>query len=472
MTISSRLTHSSRRVGLAVVTILLLASGCRTLGLTGEEPRPSLVDPDATDETRALYANLQSVAQDRILFGHQDDLAYGVHWDRRSDSLARRAGDRRSDVRAVVGSYPAVYGWDVGTLGGEPNSSTNIDGISYERMQEWMVEGYERGGVVTVSWHMDNPVSGGDSWDTTPAVSKLLPDSSHHDVYRRYLDRFAAFVDELESGFWNWLGLGHDVPIIFRPYHEMNGGWFWWGGDNTSPEAFKQLWRFTVEYLRDEKDLHNLLYAYSPDIFSSREEYLRYYPGDAYVDVLGYDDYHTLPATFADTIRTDTVAVDTVTLAAADTTAAPSPNPGQTVLTDTVTLAAPEARRAVRRTTVDSVRIPEDTIRARGARTLADQFRTVVKLAEERDKVAAFTETGYEGIADSTWWTDRLLPVLKADSTIRGLAYMLVWRNENERKGSGHYFAPYSGHPSAGDFVRFYEDPVILFEDDLPDLYD
>jgi hypothetical protein len=450
----------------------LLVSGCRTLGLTEKEPRPSLVDPDATEETKALYVNLRSVAQDCTLFGHQDDLAYGVHWDRRSDSLARQAGDRRSDVRAVTGDYPAVYGWDVGTLGGEPDSPVNIDGIPYDRMQNWMVEGYERGGVITVSWHMKNPVSGGHSWDETPAVSKLLPDSSHHDVYRRYLDRFAAFVDELESGFWNWLGLGHDVPIIFRPFHEMSGSWFWWGGDNTTPEAFKRLWRFTVEYLRDEKDLHNLLYAYSPDIFASREGYLRYYPGDAYVDVLGYDDYHTLPATFADTMRIDTVAVDTLTLAAADTTAAPSPNPGRAVLTDTVTLAPPEAEQAVRHTTVDSVRIPEDTIKARAARKLADQFRTVVQLAEEREKVAAFTETGYEGIADATWWTDRLLPVLKADSTTRKLAYMLVWRNENERKKSGHYFAPYSGHPSADDFIRFYEDPSTLFEDDLPDLYD
>jgi len=472
MSTATRLTHSSRRAGLAVVVVLLLVSGCRTLGLTEKEPRPSLVDPDATEETKALYVNLRLVAQDCTLFGHQDDLAYGVHWDRRSDSLARQAGDRRSDVRAVTGDYPAVYGWDVGTLGGEPDSPVNIDGIPYDRMQNWMVEGYERGGVITVSWHMKNPVSGDHSWDETPAVSKLLPDSSHHDVYRRYLDRFAAFVDELESGFWNWLGLGHDVPIIFRPFHEMSGSWFWWGGDNTTPEAFKQLWRFTVEYLRDEKDLHNLLYAYSPDIFASREGYLRYYPGDAYVDVLGYDDYHTLPATFADTMRIDTVAVDTLTLAAADTTAAPSPNPGRAVLTDTVTLAPPEAEQAVRHTTVDSVRIPEDTIKARAARKLADQFRTVVQLAEEREKVAAFTETGYEGIADSTWWTDRLLPVLKADSTTRKLAYMLVWRNENERKKSGHYFAPYSGHPSADDFIRFYEDPSTLFEDDLPDLYD
>jgi len=320
-------------------------------------------------------------------------------------------------------------------------------------------------------------------------VSTLLPNSSNHDVYRRYLDRFARFATSLRAGFWTWIGGGHPVPIIFRPFHEMSGSWFWWGGENTTPEAYKRLWRFTVEYLRDEKDLHNLLYAYSPDR-SSREGYLRYYPGDAYVDVLGYDDYHTLPATFADTIRVDTLSVDTLALAAADTAALPEPGTGRAVLTDTVTIPASDSMRAtvadtsavsadpvaeervVQRVTVDSVRIPEDTIKARAARALADQFRTVVQLAEERGKIAAFTETGDEGIPDSTWWTDRLLPVLKADSTTRKLAYVHVWRNENERKKPGHYYAPYPGHPSADDFVRFYEDPYTLFEDDLPDLYD
>jgi hypothetical protein len=485
-----------RWTGLLLTGLLILIGGCRTLG-GAEEARPTLVDPDATDETRALYTNLQAVVQDHILFGHQDDLAYGVHWDRRSDSLAREAGDRQSDVRGVTGAYPAVYGWDVGDIGGKPDQPVNIDSIPYDRMRDWMVEGYERGGVITVSWHMNNPVSGRHSWDTTRAVSTLLPDSSHHDTYRRYLDRFAEFAKSLEAGFWTWIGGGHPVPIIFRPFHEMTGSWFWWGGDNTSPEAYKRLWRFTVEYLRDEKDVHNLLYAYSPDIFESKENYLRYYPGDAYVDVLGYDDYHTLPATFADTIRVDTLAVDTLSLAAADTVAAPAPDAGRTVRTDTVTVSAPDSVRAtpdsaratladtsaappdsvaeervVRRVTVDSVRIPEDTIEARAARALADRFRTVVQLAEERGKVAAFTETGDEGIPDSTWWTDRLLPVLKADSTTRKLAYVLVWRNENERKKPGHYYAPYPGHPSADDFVRFYEDPFTLFEDGLPDLYD
>jgi hypothetical protein len=434
--------------------------------------RPVPIDPDATDETKALYAQLHTVAQEHTLFGHQDDLAYGVHWDRRSDSLAQLAGDRRSDVRAVSGSFPAVYGWDVGDLG-NPGATENLDGVPFDKMKDWMVEGYERGGVITVSWHMDNYVSGGDSWDPTPAVPQLLPDSSHHGRYRQALDRFAAFAKDLDAGFWTWIGGGHAVPIVFRPFHEMTGSWFWWGGENVSAEAYKQLWRFTVEYLRDEKDVHNVLYAYSPDVFRSKTHYLKHYPGDAYVDILGYDDYHTLPATFADTMRVDTVAVDTLARAAADTIAVPGAGPKQAVQTDTVTISTDTTdRHAVRRVTVDSVRIPEDTIEARATRRLADQFRTVVALAERKNKLAAFTETGYEGIPDSTWWTDRLLPVLNADETTRRLAWVLVWRNAYHENKPGHFFAPYPGHPSADDFEAFRDDPLILFEKGLPALYE
>lgn len=455
---------------------------------------PGPIDAEATDRTRALFQNLRSL-DDHILFGHQDDLAYGVHWDRRTESLARESGVQRSDVRSVTGSYPAVYGWDVGDIGNSDTVAVNLDSVPFEAMKAWMIEGYERGGVITVSWHMDNPVTGGSSWDTTAAVSKLLPDSSHHEEFVAMLDRFARFADDLKTGFWKRLGLGgHHVPIIFRPFHEMNGDWFWWGV--ASPEDYKALWRFTVEYLREEKNLHHLLYAYSPDIFQGRHGYLRYYPGDEYVDVLGYDDYHTLPATFADTIRVNTLTVDTLSLAATDTTVLLEPSTGQAILTDTVTLktsasvgAMPDSgrasqagtnaissdstmTRAIRRVMVDSVRIAEDTIKAQGARALADRFRTVVRLAEERGKVAAFTETGVEGIPDSTWWTDRLLPTLNADSTTRKLAYVLVWRNANERHKPGHHFAPYPGHASANDFVRFYLDPFTYFGEDLPDLYE
>ncbi len=347
-------------------------------------------DPNATAETRALFANLHRLAPQAILYGHQDDLAYGVSW---------WAEPGRSDVKEVTGSYPAVYGWELGKL--EHGAERNLDSVRFEDMRQWIIEGFQRGGVITISWHMDNPVSGGSAWDTTRAVYAILPGGSHHEQFRTWLDRFADFARRLR-------GLppeGRDtvaIPIIFRPFHEWTGSWFWWGRRHCTPEEFIQLWRFTVDYLRQEKGLHHLLWAYSSDRFTSPEDYLERYPGDAYVDLLGFDDYYSHQ-------REETLPF------------------------------------------------------------LIRELHDVVKLAQARGKLAALTETGLEGIPDSTWWTGKLLKALDHDADTRQIVYVLTWRNAYTIPG--HFYAPYPSHPSAEDFRRFYAHPLIYFENELPNLY-
>lgn len=387
------MTRTYTGVRLLFLTLVgLVLAGCGA-SRPAIETEAVLVDPHATGETRALYNNLRDVAQDHLLFGHQDDLAYGVTWKREPG---------RSDVRDVTGSYPAVYGWELGDL--EHGVAENLDGVNFEDMKRWIQEGRRRGGVVTLSWHMDNPVTEGSSWDTTRAVHTILPGAENHEKYRQWLDRFADFVSDIEVGSFRWLGFGRPVPIIFRPFHEHTGSWFWWGGDNVTPDEYKALWRFTVDYLRDEKNLHNLIYAYSTDVFDTEEEYFRFYPGDAYVDVLGVDDYHSLG-------REETMG------------------------------------------------------------ELTRRLRMLVRFADVRGKIAAFTETGAAGIPYERWWTDRLLAAIEDDPLARRVAWVLVWRNANEEDFADHYFAPYPGHPSAPNFIEFYNDPFVLFEDELPNLY-
>jgi mannan endo-1,4-beta-mannosidase len=85
---------------------------------------------------------------------------------------------------------------------------------------------------------------------------------------------------------------GKPIPIIFRPYHEFDGSWFWWGKRFCTANEFKALWKETVTYLRDKKKVRNFLYAFSPDRnFKTKEDYIERYPGDEYVDILGFDDY-------------------------------------------------------------------------------------------------------------------------------------------------------------------------------------
>jgi beta-mannanase len=78
--------------------------------------------------------------------------------------------------------------------------------------------------------------------------------------------------------------------IITISWH-LNNSWFWWGGSNCTPEELKHLWQFTVSYLRDEKQVHNLLYAYNTDRFTSEEAWLERYPGDEWTDIAGFDIY-------------------------------------------------------------------------------------------------------------------------------------------------------------------------------------
>ncbi len=233
------------------------------------------IDKKSTRETINLYRNLKRVLNKGFMFGHQDDLAYGVGW---------KYEEGRSDIKDAAGDYPAVYGWELGRL--EIDQPVNLDGVPFDKMRELIRAGYERGGVITISWHLNNPLTGKSAWDpAVGSVSSILPGGSKHDLYKSWLDKVGAFLNSLKDQ------NGILIPVIFRPYHELNGSWFWWGGKNCSAEEFRNLWKFTVAYLRDDKKLHHLLYAYNTDRFSSRGEYLEKYPGDEWVDVIGFDIY-------------------------------------------------------------------------------------------------------------------------------------------------------------------------------------
>ena len=167
-----------RPVKWITVWLLLLTwmvSGCAS---TTRLPDVNLVDAQADAQTQALYANLKRLAPEAVLFGHQDDLAYGVKWKREPG---------RSDVKDVAGSYPAVFGWELADL--ELGHADNIDGVNFEDMKRWIKEGYEIGGVITIAWHLNNPASGGNAWDTTRAVHTILPGGDHHLASGVYLYR-------------------------------------------------------------------------------------------------------------------------------------------------------------------------------------------------------------------------------------------------------------------------------------------
>jgi hypothetical protein len=261
--------------GLCIFFYFLFAIAANFFLLMGAVAQELPSDKRATKGTISLYNNLKKLLNKGIMFGHQDDLAYGVGW---------KYEEGRSDIKDVTGDYPAVYGWELGHL--EIDKAVNLDSVPFDKMKQLIGQGYDRGGIITISWHLNNPLTGKTAWDPAEGtVASVLPRGSRHDFFKTWLDKIAVFMNGLKGS------RGEFIPVIFRPYHELNGNWFWWGGKNCTADEFKQLWRFTVAYLRDEKKLHQLLYAYNTDRYSSREEYLEKYPGDEWVDIIGFDIY-------------------------------------------------------------------------------------------------------------------------------------------------------------------------------------
>lgn len=384
---------------ISVSLLILLLAGC---GQSGEDTETlRLVDPNATPQAKTLYQNLYNYAGEGVMFGHQATLWYGYHWH--ADDLEE--GESRSDVKDVAGSYPAIYGWDIADFLRVQYSDEEIE----QRMQQsvdWVRQGYERGGIITYAWHMSNPVTDDSFYDTTNAVYAIIPGGELHDKYREILDSVAEFFNRIES-----------IPVIFRPFHEHNGDWFWWGRDIAKEEEYIELWQFTVEYLRDDHGINNLIWAFSPDrsrinINNFKEEYMYGYPGDEYVDIIGLDNYWDLGHPANDT--------------------------------------PPEQQF-------------EEFVRS---------LTYTVEIGDEKNKVAALTETGLEAIPDSSWWTDVMLEGLLSNKKTWRISYFQVWRNANvEREDWDHYYAPFPGQASADNFVEFRNHPFVYFEDDLPDMY-
>lgn len=256
----------------------------------GEVKDLALVDKNATAETKALYSNLWAIQSKGFMFGHHDDLWYGRHW------YDEPGG---SDTKEVCGDYPAVFSFDVAEIMDDRHASeANLI------RRKVAIEAYDRGEVLMACAHLNNPLTGGDSWDNSSkdVVKQILTEGSDcNGKFKRWLDRLADFALNLKGAD------GNLIPILFRPFHEHTQAWSWWGSSCTTQDEFISLWKFTIQYLRDTKGVHNLIYAISPqiDTVQGSENFLFRWPGNDFVDFLGIDAYHGLnPTTLTTNLNT------------------------------------------------------------------------------------------------------------------------------------------------------------------------
>ena len=335
-----------------------------------------------------LLNRLDSLQQRGCMFGHQDDPFYGIGW---------AYEDGRSDVLETCGDWPSVMGFDLGGI--EMGDAQNLDSVPFDCIRTEIIRHHQRGGIVTISWHPRNPVTGGTAWDATDGVvSAILSEGETHDLFLTWLERVRAFLSSLTDE------QGQPIPFIFRPWHENNGFWFWWGNTHCTPEEYKALWNLTQDYINqngfesegrsfDFRLSTNVIWSYSPNLQGgfTDELFIPRYPGDDRVDMIGLDAYQW--GTEEDYVRQASADLDYLCAYGAD-----------------------------------------------------------------HHKLVALTECGFKNNPDPTWWHRVLLPMMKKYP----LSYALVWRNAETE-----HFGPVPNTDNGSEFMPLYNDPQILFLNDI-----
>lgn len=372
---------SIKSLFLAGMAVAVACVGCKN-----KSSQAVAEEVQSSTPKEVLAARLASMASSgKVAFGQHDAVAYGHDWRGEAD---------RSDVKEVVGDLPAVLNWDLGLV--EVDSVNELDGVPFEFIRNEAVKHNAAGGINTFSWHVLNPATRGNSWDVKSGdvVTEVVTEGTAlNDSMKVWMGKAADFLLTLKDAD------GELIPIVFRPWHEHTGGWFWWGVPNTNPESYKKLWAMTRKVF-DEKGLgDNVLWAYSPDKIADEAEFFQAYPGDDYVDIIGTDVY------------------------------------------------AFDGEGGI------------DLYRERVDRNLS----IATKYAQKTGKLAAFTETGMEGVVVPDWYTRVLLPLLQKYP----VSYVTVWRNAPQNENPGHFYVPFKGHPAEESFKAFFANDSILFLNDI-----
>lgn len=378
----------------AIVTIL---DNTVPFVLQPEDTIMYMVNPNATTETIALFYNLKTLASTNIIVGQQDALS----------RFYNNIGGE-SDIKKTTGSDPGLLGSDFMFITDDLNDETPSN---WYFQQEQMIksdaiEAYDKGMFNIFAWHMREPYEGEEFYTSNMtefqknnAFISILPNGENHEYYKEKLQKVADVAGTM---------IGADgklIPFIFRPFHEFDGHWFWWGADYCTPAQFKELWQFTVHYLKDTLNVNNILFSFSPDnLYNSEAEYLSRYPGDDYVDVLGMDNYSDLN------------------------------NMGQS-----------------------------------GFDAANEKLQIISKLAKDRVKIAALTETAYyvtpgQNNAIPGFYADDLYGMLTENDV--ELSFMMFWINREDS-----YCTPVPGLSSASDFIEFVNKPEPILQNQLPSIY-
>jgi len=235
--------------------------------------RYSPVNPAASDGVKRTLNFLYDIKGKYILSGQQN---YNSDRNTFSDS-----------AKAITGKYPAIWGCDFMNWGDKDLGPQIVEEAIHKSH-----EGY----LITMMWHEGRPTDD-PPYDFEKNVKGRITDSAWNQLitpgtalnkkWMGQIDAVAGYLKQLQDA---------GVTVLWRPYHEMNGVWFWWGnrkGDN----GIIKLWKMMYDRYTNYHHLNNLIWVWGAnglrDIpFDEAYDYKDYYPGPQYVDVLGADVYH------------------------------------------------------------------------------------------------------------------------------------------------------------------------------------
>jgi len=263
------------------IAVSLLILVCSFFFAAAQEP----VTPNASPESRALLKYFYSISGKQILAGQHN---------------YPNSGSRNTIFAAdYIGKTPPIWSQDFGfAADGDKDSYLARPAIIQEAIKQ-----HRNGFIINLCWHAVpptaeepvtfQPVRGADPAVPLASVQGKLTDKQFRDIltpgtalnkqWIKQVDEIAKFLKQLQDA---------KVPVLWRPYHEMNGDWFWWGGryegKYTTAALYRQIFDRMVKYHK----LNNLIWIWSVDRPSQPgREFVKYYPGTKYLDILAIDIY-------------------------------------------------------------------------------------------------------------------------------------------------------------------------------------
>ena len=269
------------------------------------KPERKLTNPDSSDATKRLFNYLCDCYGNSILSGQQEYVGshnYNINADEQAGKEIIYIKDNEAEfdyIKETTGELPAIRGIDFLTY----SSNNDYQDYAAERAIEWT---NRNKGIVTVCWHWSVPSTEGSSdiafyvesasaSFTTFSISKALTEGTwENKSLMADIKLIASQLQKLKD---------KDVPVIWRPLHEAEGAWFWWGAEG--PEYCKQLYRLLYQQLTEVYGLNNLIWEWTSSTYPTSPAW---YPGDDVVDIVSCDKYNSvddytpdlsaIPATF------------------------------------------------------------------------------------------------------------------------------------------------------------------------------